>query len=134
MIEGFRDGILKRLDECPAVAQWIKLAARRRTCNEFDGVSEKEFLLKYSNSIQKYSEFLPLENNQPLQPIQLWHGSGYFWKTVSIDHKFKLIIDRKKIHNFFANQIQEPIPPCPDQHHHPAVTLGNESDDSSISL
>ena len=82
----------KRINEIPTITQWIDLVTKRRVKEEFDGVSEKEFLLCHATSIKKCKPYLTLTNDSVIELIAQWKGSGYFF-NISTSRNQKSILD-----------------------------------------
>ena len=104
----FRKEIRKRINEAPSIAQWIGIIDKRRTSQEFEGVSEKEFLLRHATSVKKCYEFLI--HDKSLELVKLWHGKRYFFEVVEdTPENFKLDIRHDKLNSFFEDYGSLPL-------------------------
>ena len=123
-----------RINEAPAVTQWLKIVSRRRTDNEFEGVSEKEFLLKFATSIKKSEEFLPTDGEDVLDLIKEWDGSKHFFEILkNNNYKFKMKVHYKKIKDFFAAELRENNKYVMNVKDHPAICNATDSEPSESS-
>ena len=113
----------------------MKIASRRRTDNEFEGVSEKEFLLRFATSIKKSEDFLPMDGENVLDLIKEWDGSKHFFEIVkNTNFKFKMKVHYKKIKEFFAAELRENNRHVMNVRDHPAICNATDFDSSEPEL
>jgi hypothetical protein len=109
------------------VTQWIELATRRRITDQFDGVSEKEFLLAYATSIKKCQPYLTVtdHDDKVIDLIANWKGSGFFL-NISLNRSNKPILDVNfgRINDFFKN-FSDPHQCNWSVSNHPAINFTN---------
>mgnify|MGYP003336500114 CR=1 FL=1 len=60
IINGTFSTLRTRINEFPATIQWIEIIRNRRKGGEFEGISEKEFLLSHSTKVKKYQDFVSM--------------------------------------------------------------------------
>ena len=124
-LDSFKNELKKRINEIPSVAQWIKLITKRRVNEEFDGVSEKEFLLCYATSIKKCQPYVPISDGNVIDLIANWKGSGFFFNLSLVkNNKTVLDINFGRINQFFKD-FSDPHQCNWSVHNHPAVRFNN---------
>ena len=124
-LDSFKTELKKRINEIPSVAQWIKLITKRRVNEEFDGVSEKEFLLCYATSIKKCQPYVPISGGNVIDLIANWKGSGFFFNLSLVkNNKTVLDINFGRINQFFKD-FSYPHQCNWSVHNHPAIRFNN---------
>ena len=108
IINGTFSTLRTRINEFPATIQWIEIIRNRRKGGEFEGISEKEFLLSHSTKVKKYQDFVSMgEDNEFINTTQ-WIGTGEYVEFKSKNNnQYEIVIKHSKWQTFIKTNVHD---------------------------